>query len=271
MVCLLGCAQERPERINLDAFERTVHSQHGEEGVLEKIFEIVPPTSKYAVEFGAWDGIVASNTALLMREQGWGGLLIEGHPRRAKKLAKNYADLPNVTTMHRWIFPGNIELLFEEAGVPKDLDLLIIDIDSNDYYVWRAIRDYRPKVVMIEANYNFRPPERAVVDFHPMNYWDRTNYIGASLQSLYELGKRKGYELVHLMEEGPNIIFVDEPYFDRFGIEDNSPKAMWRPRMPALSDPRVYPDDKKTLKIDAFEIEKKWVELPPTRPEGEGP
>ena len=90
---------------------------------------------------------------------------------------------------------GNIEILFEEAGVPKDLDLLVSDsdIDSNDYYVWRAIHDFRPKVVM---NAFFPPPQLMVIDYHPMNYWDGTYYIGASIQSLYELGKKKGYELI---------------------------------------------------------------------------
>ena len=42
--------------------------------------------------------------------------------------------------------------------------------------------------------------------------------MGASVQSLYELGKKKGYELIHVMRTGPNVIFVDEIYFDRFGI-----------------------------------------------------
>ena len=66
-----------------------------------------------------------------------------------------------------------------------------------------------------------------VIDFHPMNYWDGTVYLGASLQSLYELGKKKGYELVYHMTDGPNAFFVAEEYFDRFGIEDNSPSALF--------------------------------------------
>jgi hypothetical protein len=252
-----GCSRDR---VNLDDFERTSFSQFGEDGVIAKIFEIIEPTTKYAVEFGAYDGVTISNTRELILEKGWGSLQIEGHPVRAKKLAKAYADNPKVTTQHAWIYPGNIEILFEDAGVPKDFDFLVIDIDSNDYYVWRAIQSYRPKVVMIECNYSFPPPELAVIEFHPFNYWDQTNYVGASLQSMYDLAKQKGYELIHLMSRGPNIFFVDKQYYDRFGIEDNSPVAMWHPPPRILGDEKKYSKDKQTLKIDAFEIEKKWIE-----------
>jgi hypothetical protein len=247
-----------PERVDLDAAERKGFSQFGEEGVLEKIFEIIPPTTRYAVEFGAYDGIVNSNTRNLILNHGWGSLQIEGHPARAQRLQRLYANDPTVTAMHAWVFPGNIEILFETGGVPRDLDLLVIDIDSNDYYVWRAIHDFRPKVVLIEANHSFLPPQRAVIEFHPMNYWDHTNYVGASIQSMVDLGEKKGYELIHVMRTGPNIIFVDAPYFDRFGIEDNSATAMWRSGVGVLEEPTRYPKGKRTLKIDAFEIQKKW-------------
>ena len=96
-----------------------------------------------------------------------------------------------------------------------------------------------------------------------MNYWDGTNYVGASLQSLYDLGKRKGYELIHMMRLGPNVFFVDEKYYDLFGIDDNSPVKMNRSRYRGGAP---WPPEKKTLKIGAFEIEKKWVPLPLATP-----
>ena len=258
LLCLCACSPER-EAIDLDAYERKGFSQFGEEGVLEKIFEVIPPTARYAVEFGAHNGVNNSNTRNLIAAKGWGSLQIEGDPRRARGLKKLYRNNPKVTAMEAWVFPGNIEILIEAAGVPKDLDLLVIDIDSNDYYVWKAIHNFRPKVVMIESNNVFPPPELAVIDFHPMNYWDQTSYSGASMQSMYELGKRKGYELVHVMNWGPNIIFVDKIYYDRFGIKDNSPVNMWHPLPETTKDQRVFPPGKKKLRIDAFEIEKKWI------------
>ena len=234
LFCLLtasgaSAADAASKPVDLRAAEASVFSQNGEDGVIEKIFEIIPPGPKFAVEFGANDGVNASNMRNLVLNRGWSSLQIEGDPVLAKKLAANYKDHPTTQTLEAWVWPGNIEILFEENGVPADLDLLVIDIDSNDYYVWRAIHDFRPKVVMIEMNQFFPPPQLMVIDFHPMNYWDHTYYTGASLQSLYNLGKKKGYELVHVMSFGPNVFFVAEEYFDRFRIQDNSPTALYVP------------------------------------------
>ncbi len=240
---LAACRASPPRQteILLTDYERTIYSQAGEDGILAKIFEVIHPTARFAIEFGAGDGVLFSNVRRLILHEGWGGLLIEGDAELAEALARNYRGFPGVRTAQAWVFPGNVELLFEEHGVPGDLDLLIIDIDSNDYYVWRAIREYRPKVVQIEYNGIFLPPQKVVVGFHPMLWWDGGSlHFGASIQSLYELGKRKGYELVAANEVGSNLFFVDAQYYERFGIKDNSPERLFRP---FNFDAPLSPDD----------------------------
>jgi hypothetical protein len=222
----LGSAGAEP--LDLSQHEKSVFSQAGEDGVIEEIFRRIEPTARYAVEFGAGDGLTNSNVRQLYL-QGWKGLQIEGSPLEFEKLRRNAKPYPQVTNVLAWVWPGNIEHLFAEHGVPKDLDLLVIDIDSNDYWVWKAIHDYRPKVVLIEYNAAFAPPRKAVVKYHPMNHADSTDYYGASVQSLYELGKAKGYEMLYCVQAGINCFFVDRPYFARFGIEDNSPASLYRP------------------------------------------
>jgi hypothetical protein len=227
---LLLAAPIPGEEIDLSKFERTVFSQYGEDGVVEKIFEVIEPTHKYAVEFGASDGIEHNNMRRLVVEEGWGGLQIEGDKKLAQRNAYNYKDYyPRVRSIHAFVYPGNIEIIFEDNDVPTDFDYLVIDIDSNDYYVWRAIQQYRPKLVQIEYNAAWPPPKLAVVDFHPLNFWDGTDYHGASIQSYYELAKKKGYELVYGNQAGNNLFFVDRQYYDRFGLEDNSPERFYRP------------------------------------------
>lgn len=227
-------AARKKARIDLAAAEKNYFSQSGEDGVIEALFEVIEPTSKYAVEFGAYDGVEFSNVRHLVLEKGWSAFMMEGDEKLAQKMVENYAGNPRVKARQAWVYPGNVELLFEEAGVPHDLDLLIIDIDSNDWYVWRVIHDYRPKVVSLDVNPFFAPPQRMVIDFHPMNYWDKTDYFGASLQSLYELGKKKGYELVYHNKLANTAFFVDAKYFDRLGIKDNSPAALYSPPTHAL-------------------------------------
>ena len=146
--------------------------------------------------------------------------------------------------------------MFEDHGVPKDFDLLVIDIDSNDYYVWHAIQSYRPKVVMIETNPMFQPPTRMVIEYHPMNYWDGSSYFGASLQSLFDLGQKKGYRLVYHMQNGVNAIFVDEPYFERFGIQDNSPETLYHAPEPERLERFESRTRGTHLRVGEFEIEK---------------
>jgi hypothetical protein len=220
-----------PKRVDLLQYERSVFSQSGEDGVLDKIFEIIKPTTRFAVEFGAGDGVVFSNVRNLIVNKGWNSFMIEGDDKLAAACSENYLEYPKAKCLQSWVYPGNIELLFEENGVPKDLDLLVIDIDSNDWYVWRAIHNFHPKVVQIEYNGMFAPPNRVMVDYHPMNYWDYSFYYGASIQSMFELGKKKGYELIYANEYGINLFFVQKKYFKRFGIKDNSPQAIYRPHM----------------------------------------
>ncbi|MDG2306306.1 MAG: hypothetical protein P8R42_16970 [Candidatus Binatia bacterium] len=256
------------EAVDFEKHERQVFSQFGEDGVIEKIFEIIEPTEKYAVEFGAHNGVAASNVRNLIVNHGWGSFQIEGSEPLARQLRKNYLDYPKVKTQQAWVWPGNVEILFEEAGVPKDLDLLVIDIDSNDYYVWRALHDFRPKVVMVEINAGFPPPQLMVIDFHPMNYWDGRDYAGASLQSYHELAKRKGYELVYHMSSGVNALFVDAKYYPLFGIEDNSPTKLFRPATewaemfdtsPQGRDGVPFDEDNRYLTWKDLKIEKKFI------------
>ncbi len=258
---------DTPKPVDLEAAEHKLFSQFGEDGVVQRIFEIIEPGPKFAVEFGAYDGVTNSNMRNLVVNHGWKSFQIEGKAKRARELAKNYADHPGTKTLEAWVWPGNIEILFERGGVPRDLDLLVIDIDSNDYYVWRAIRDFRPKVVMIETNLAFPPPELMVIDYHPMNYWDQTYYVGASIQSLVNLAKKKGYELLYQMSRGPNTFFVAKEYFPLFGIEDNSPEAIYRPlSAEALERPSTkwgrngvpWPKGKAVLKWQNLVIPKKF-------------
>jgi hypothetical protein len=251
-----GAATAQQKEIDLASFERTVFSQRGEDGVLEKIFEIIEPGPKYVVEFGSGSNVNNSNSRNLTLNHGWSGLLMDGNSEAVLQAKELYKNLPRVRVEEAWIYPGNVEILFERFGVPVDLDLLVIDIDSNDYYVWRVLHGFRPKVVQIEFNANFAPPQKAVVEYHPLNYWDKSDYFGASIQSLYELGKKKGYELVYCNKMGTNLFFVDKHYFERFGIRDNSPERLYRSPRYGLAKGGRAPNGRGHPPWDTFEITK---------------
>ncbi len=275
----LGLAPPRPPQpeVQLSKYERRVFSQNGEDGVIEKVFEIIEPTSRFCVEFGAGDGVHMSNMRNLIVNHGWRSLMIEGDPELARRCQETYQGTPGARCLQHWVYPGNVEFLFEENGVPQDLDFLVIDIDSFDYYVWKVIHEYRPKLVMIEVNEIFAPPVKAIVEYNPFMYGDNTFYHGASLQSMYELGKRKGYELVYVQKQGFNAFFVDRNYYPRFGMQDNSPARLYPPRNPNFTItadqlgryvdeeghirpglPNRYYSD-APIRRDAVTVEKRWI------------
>jgi len=215
---------------DLVRFERSVFSPAGQDGVLERVFEIIEPTHRHLVDLGAGDGVRGSYSRNLIVNHGWRGLLVESDPDLGAALLETYADREAAQTLQAGIYPGDIEIRLEQANVPRDLDLLIVSLHGNDWYVWRAIQEFRPKVVQIEYNAAFVPPQPMVIEYHPLNYWDGSIYFGASMQSLYALGQRKGYELVYADRSGTSLYFVDRRYYPRFGLADDDPATLFVPR-----------------------------------------
>jgi len=182
---------------DLGRYEAGVHSQCGEDGVLERLFELIGTHNRYFVEFGAWDGEHLSNTANLRLHHGWTGLLMEGSDR---------AD--DVLVRREMVDAGNVNALFDKYAVPERFDLLAIDIDGNDYWVWKAIEDRAARVVLIEYNIFFAPDMACTMPYDPDHVWDHSLFHGASLAALRKLGDEKGYALVHADGWAPNAFFV---------------------------------------------------------------
>jgi hypothetical protein len=102
----------------------------------------------------------------------------------------------------------NINELLSRAGFTGEIDLLSIDIDFNDYWVWKAVEAARPRVVVIEYNAALRPPMSLVVPYSPDRMMSGGNYFGASLEALVRLGRAKGYRIVGCSFAGVNAFFV---------------------------------------------------------------
>lgn len=187
---------------DLEACASSRYSQGGEDGVLLRLFERIGVLNRYFVEFGAWDGIHLSNTANLRLNHGWKGLLLEGSDR---------AD--GVVVQRETVDAQNVESIFRRYGVPQTFDLLSIDIDGNDYWVWKAIEAFLPRVVIVEYNVFFQPETAKTMAYDPDHAWDRNSYAlyhGASLAALSKLGRNKGYVLAYTEPYCPNAIFVHE-------------------------------------------------------------
>lgn len=173
------------------------------------------------MEFGAWDGILYSNTRNLIVNKKYSAILIESDREKFKDLQRNYVRYSGVVTVNRFVGFGNhdhLDLILETTAIPEDFDFLSIDIDGNDYHVWKAIEKYQPKVVCVE----FNPTIPTEVNF-VQSANEKINQ-GSSLIALTELGVDKGYELVSVLPF--NAIFVRREYFPLFEISDNSPHTL---------------------------------------------
>lgn len=211
----------KPESVFLQEFRRNVASQRGEDGIIEKIFEIAGLNNRYCVEFGAWDGKLHSNTWNLLKNAGWSGLLIEANQEKFAELEAEYVhhnDVSLLNTLVETKGERTLDAILSEAGAPRDLDFLCIDVDGVDWHIWNSLTDFAPRLIAIE----FNPTVPNDVVFVQDD--DASINQGASLLALIELGKSKGYELVATTEW--NGFFVRKEIFPAFGIEDNDINAM---------------------------------------------
>jgi hypothetical protein len=195
--------------LRLNRYERQVFSQYGEDGILEEIFKRIGTTNKYFIEFGVENGLECNSLFLLMKN--WQGLWIEGSPAHYQQITERFRSQlwgGTLKAMNAFIKADNIEQLFMQANVPAEPDLLSIDIDGNDYHVWNAINNYRPRVLVMEYNAVFPAGTEFVMKYNPGHIWDGTSYYGASLSSLELLSVKKGYQLVGCNFAGVNAFFV---------------------------------------------------------------
>lgn len=239
--------------IDLSQHEKHVYSQTGEDGVIEEIFRAIGVTNKFFVEFGAGNGRDFSNTLLLKEQHGWSGLMMDGDPAYENHSISLYCE---------FITAENIISLLDKYNVPEQFDLISIDIDRNDFYVWRALTTkYKPRVVVIEFNCNFSPDQDKVVKYDSQGVWDCTDYYGASILAFYKLGKSMGYSLVYQESKAVNLFFVRDDILEvsdvRFKNQNDVEKLfncpIWRldRNKGKLNNPYLYPyEDREFVSSD---------------------
>ncbi len=206
----------------LNQFEYASFSQHGEDGIIDEIFRRIGLTNQYFVEFGVGDG-TENNTANLLFKN-WKGLWIEGSASFTKLINENikrYVSDDNLTIVNSYTTAENIEELFSKSHVPAEFDLLSVDIDGNDFWVWKAIESFNPRVVVVEYNAFWGPSTNWVMPYNAEHAWDyKSVYFGASLKALQVLGEQKGYRLVACDMSGTNAFFVrNDLHSGKFGQE----------------------------------------------------
>lgn len=194
---------------HLAHFEAQVFSQNGEDGIISEILRRVGTTDRFFVEIGAGHGI-EGNTVYLLRK-GWKGVWIEADPRAARSIRTQFAaELASeqLRLVQAFVTRENAARLLHDARVPAEFDVLSIDVDRNTSHIWRALSEFRPRVLVIEYNASIPASDEWEVPYDADAVWDESSYFGASLKSLERLGTERGYAVVGCDRTGLNAFFV---------------------------------------------------------------
>ncbi len=223
-------------------------SQSDEDGILLYIFSLIGVTNKRLIDIGC-GAIHDSNAANLLINHGWSGLLIDGDRRMIDIAREFYAEWPDTRQappllVQAFVTAENVEQLVSDNGFAREVDLLSIDLDGIDYWVWKALDCVRPRVAIMEYQ-SFLGPERAITvpyraDFQKTDYRENDeypNYLGASLAALRDLGNEKGYRLVGCNRYGYNAFFVRRDLGDDC-LPEVSVEACLQRRSPVKADER---------------------------------
>ena len=192
-----------PERLTAGRFR--LLSQNQEDGMLWSLFQQIGTTTKTFVELGS--GATGGNAAMLAGEFGWTGLMVEGDQGKVEYAGRRF---PRAKAICAWITPETVNDLLERNGFAGEVDLLSVDVDGVDYWVWQAIAVCSARLVMLEYNSMFGPDRAVTVPYDPkFNRRDhRFCYYGASLSAMTQLSATKGYRLVAVEPTGVNAFFL---------------------------------------------------------------
>jgi hypothetical protein len=221
--------------LDLESFEARVSSQNGEDGILLRLFSLIGATDRRFVEIGIEDGREC-NTANLALAFGWSGLMVDRDAAGVEAARSRYAaraqTADTVRVLHRHVTRENVDELLASEGFAGEPDLLSIDIDGNDLWVWEAIERCRPRVAVVEYNASFGPERSVSVpydpDFDRMTRHPSGYYHGASITALARVGQRKGYVLAGCDSNGVNAFFVRSDCAEGI-VPAAAPAAAWRP------------------------------------------
>ena len=192
--------------------EFKVFSQWGDDGIIQFLVSYLDIPTKTFIEFGVED-YSESNTRFLLINNNWKGVVLDGNPKDIQYIQEDEIYWRHdLTAKQVFVTAENINQVIKESGFTGEIGLLHIDIDGNDYWVWKSIEVVNPIIVIVEYNSVFGMDRAITVPYNPS--FDRTEahytnlYFGASLKALVQLGEMKEYYFIGCNSNGNNAYFV---------------------------------------------------------------
>lgn len=179
---------------------------------LEKIIKNIRETS-YLVNIGCSDGITGDPLNLFVKNKHYKGLYIDGSEENCNLCRNNIIN--NFIVLNTFVNPNNISNIFIENNVPKNMDVLKVDIDGYDLALMREIinEGYKPKIIISEINEKIPPPIKFEVKYNDTYKWDVSHFFGYSLASAKDFFEKNDYFIVSLYDKN-NVLCIHKSYIN---------------------------------------------------------
>jgi hypothetical protein len=222
------------ESPDLHDYEFQVFSQCGDDGIIQRLVDVIEIRNKTFIEFGVED-FHESNCRFLMVKDNWSGFVIDGSTANINRLrASHFFWKFDLQSAAAFVTRENVDPMLRDSGFDEDLGILSIDVDGNDYHLLAAVESFQPRILILEFNAVFGSERKITVPYRPdFNRTDAHHsnlFWGASLGALDDLAQDRGYSLVGTNSAGNNAFFVRNDVMDE--------------RIPALSVDDAYSPSK---------------------------
>lgn len=200
----------------LEETEFKVFSQWGDDGIIQYLVNYLEIENTTFVEFGVED-YLESNTRFLLLNNNWTGLIIDSSEGNISKIKNDETYWKyDLVAKKSFITAENINQLIAEENINGKIGLLHIDIDGNDYWIWKVLNVVEPIIMIVEYNSIFGCEKAITIPYQTDFVSSKAHfshlYFGSSIVSLCDLAEQKSYSFIGCNSAGNNAYFVKKKY-----------------------------------------------------------
>ena len=214
---IIADANLKKDKIDsLKEVEFSAFSQFGEDGIIDWIISKIPNIEKIFLEIGTQD-YWESNTRFLVKSRNWKGYIFEASKKDISKIKSQQIYWQNnLKAVHAFVNKDNVNQLIKDNINEKNIGLLSIDIDGNDYWILEAIKSISPSIIVCEFNSIFGDKFKLSVPYDE-NFIKKEKhfsnlYFGSSINALVSLMEKKRYFFLGTGSRGVNAFFVKDKF-----------------------------------------------------------
>jgi hypothetical protein len=206
----------------LSELEFQVFSQFGDDGIIQWLVHHIPVPNKTFIEFGV-ENYREANTRFLLLNNQWSGLVIDGSEKQVQEIKGDQVNVfYDLLAVASFITVDNINELISRSKFKPEVGLLSVDIDGNDYWVWKAIDSINPIIVICEYNALFGFEHPYTIEYqHDFVRGKKMpfNFYGTSLRSAAQIAEERGYSFIGCNSAGNNAYFIRNDYMPYLPIQ----------------------------------------------------